>query len=280
MKNKTARRITRTKVVINVILSVLFLLPLYWTVVTALKGRQEIYETPPSLFPKKVSFDNFIRIFTLDDGLYRRYFYNTVIITVISVIAIVAVSALAGYGLSKLKLKGKGIMLMSIMAAIMIPFQALLNPLYITMSKLHLLNTMTSMILIYTAFRSPFCIFMMKLAFDMIPDSLLESAQLDGAGIFKVFWKICLPFTWPSLATCAVYAAYNTWNDYIVALVFGNSNTIKTFNVGLTNLSISEYGTDWGLLTASSLVGLIPILALFVFLQKYFIKGMLSGAVK
>lgn len=268
------------KIFINIIISFLFLLPLYWTIVTSVKGREEIYEVPPSIWPKMPSLDNYVRIFTLDDGLYRTYFFNTVIITVISVVVIVGVSTLAGYGLSKLKIKGKGLILACIMAAIMIPFQALLNPLYIIMAKMKLLNTMTSMILIYTTFRSPFCIYMMKIAFDMIPDSLLESARLDGAGSFRIFAKICLPFTLPSLATSAVYAAYNTWNDYLIALVFANSNAIKTFNVGLTNLSISEYGTDWGILTASSMVGLLPILVLFIFLQKYFIKGMLSGAIK
>ncbi|XCP86446.1 carbohydrate ABC transporter permease [Roseburia hominis] len=265
---------------INAVLGVVFILPLYWTIVTSLKDRTEIYGTPPSLFPKKPTLSNYIRIFTLEDGLYLGYFKNTVIITIITIIVIVVVSVLAGYGLSKLKLKGKGLMLASIMAAIMIPFQALLNPLYSTMSKLGLLNTMTSMVLIYATFHSPFCIYMMKNAFDMIPDSLLESAKLDGAGSFKVFLKICLPFTWSSVATIAVYAAYTTWNDYLIALVFGNSDAIKTFNVGLTNLAISQYGTDWGLLTSSSIVGLVPILIMFVFLQKYFIKGMLSGALK
>lgn len=265
---------------INTVLGIVFILPLYWTIVTSLKDRTEIYGTPPSLFPKKPTLSNYVRIFTLENGRYLGYFKNTVLITITTIIVIVGISILAGYGLSKLKLKGKGLMLASIMAAIMIPFQALLNPLYSTMAKLGLLNTMTSMVLIYATFHSPFCIYMMKNAFDMIPDSLLESAKLDGAGSFKVFMKICLPFTWSSVATIAVYAAYTTWNDYLIALVFGNSDAIKTFNVGLTNLAISQYGTDWGLLTSSSIIGLIPILIMFAFLQKYFIKGMLSGALK
>ena len=108
----------------------------------------------------------------------------------------------------------------------------------------------------------------------------MESAKLDGAGSFQVFLKICLPLTWSSVATIAVYSAYTTWNDYLIVLVFANSNTIKTFNVGLTNLAISVYGTDWGVLTAGSLVGMFPIMMMFLFLQKYFIKGMMSGALK
>lgn len=278
---KTAKDKPMTKKTwINAVLSIVFLLPLYWTLVTSLKGRTEIYGKPPTLFPKEITFENYLKIFFLDDGLYRGYFANTCVITVTTIIVIVSISVLAGYALSKLELKGKNIMLLCIMAAIMIPFQALMNPLYQTMAKLKLLNTVTSMVLIYATFHSPFCIYMMKNAFDMIPNSLLESAQLDGAGVFKIFWKICLPFTGPSVATIAVYAAYTTWNDYLIALVFGNSSTIKTFNVGLTNLAIGQYGTDWGLLTSSSILGLIPILIMFAFLQKYFIKGMLSGAIK
>ena len=273
------KRITN-KTWINTLVAVIFVLPLYWTAVTSLKGKTEIYGTPPTLIPKNPTLENYIKIFTLDEGLYRGYLWNSFVITGITICIVVFVSVLARYGFSKLHIKGKAILLLCILAAIMIPFQALLNPLYSIMSKLHLLNTVPSMVLIYATFQSPFCIYMMKNAFDMVPDSLLESAKLDGAGEFSIFAKICLPLTWPSVATIAVYAAYTTWNDYLIALVFANSNSIKTFNVGLTNLAIGQYGTDWGLLTSSSIIGLLPILILFVFLQKYFIKGMLSGALK
>ena len=265
---------------INALLAILFFLPLYWTIATSLKGKTEIYQTPPSLFPSSPTLENYIKIFTLDNGLYLGYLVNSFVITAVTILAVVLVSVLAGYGFSKLQLKGKKLLMACILAAIMIPFQALLNPLYSIMSRLHLLNTIPSMVLIYTTFQSPFCIYMMKNSFDMIPDSLLESARLDGAGAFSVFGRICLPLTWSSVATIAVYSAYTTWNDYLIALVFANSNSIKTFNVGLTNLAIGQYGTDWGLLTSSSIIGLTPILILFIFLQKYFIKGMLSGALK
>ena len=273
------KKVTK-KTWINSILAIIFFLPLYWTIVTSLKGRTEIYATPPSLFPQHPTFENYIKIFTLDDGLYLGYLINSLVITAITILVVVIISVLAGYGFSKLKLAGSKFFMICILAAIMITFQALLNPLYSIMSKLHLLNTIPSMVLIYATFQSPFCIYMMKNAFDMVPDSLLESAKLDGAGSFAIFSKICLPLTWSSMATIAVYSAYTTWNDYLIALVFANSNSIKTFNVGLTNLAIGQYGTDWGLLTSSSIIGLLPILILFVFLQKYFIKGMLSGALK
>ena len=175
------KRLTK-KTWMNTALAVIFFLPLYWTIVTSLKDKTEIYGTPPTLIPKHPTLANYIKIFTLDDGLYRGYLMNSFVITAITILLVVVVSVLAGYGFSKLQLRGKGFFLACILAAIMIPFQALLNPLYSIMSKLHLLNTVPSMVLIYATFQSPFCIYMMKNAFDMVPDSLLESAKLDGDG--------------------------------------------------------------------------------------------------
>jgi len=256
------------------------MLPLYWAAATSLKGKGEIYQVPPTLVPHIPSLENYVKIFTLENGIYLRYFMNSVMITICSILCTAVVSIAAGYGLSKLKLRGGKIMLACILAAIMIPFQTLLTPLYTIMAKLGLLNTRASLVLIYTTFHTPFCIYMMKNAFDTIPDGLLESAKLDGAGNLRIFLRICLPLTWSSVATIAVYSAYTTWNDYLIALVFANSNTIKTFNVGLTNLAIGYYGTDWGVLTAGSLMGMLPIMLMFLFLQKYFIRGMMSGALK
>lgn len=136
------------------------------------------------------------------------------------------------------------------------------------------------MVLIYATFQTPFAVYMMKNAFDMIPDELRDAARIDGAGEMKTFVKIMLPTTWTSVATIVIYSAYTTWNDYLIAVVFANNENIKTFNVGLTNMAIGQYGTEWGLLTAGSLIGLAPIMVLFIFLQKYFIKGMLGGAIK
>lgn len=273
------RQITK-KTWINIVLSLFFMLPLYWTAVTSLKGKEEIYQVPPSLVPHALSLENYAKIFTLEHGIYLKYFMNSVVITVCSILFTAVVSIVAGYGLSKLKLKGDKLMMTCILAAIMIPFQTLLTPLYTIMANLELLNTRASLVLIYTTFHTPFCIYMMKNTFDTIPDGLLESAKLDGAGDFRIFLNICLPLTWSSVATVVVYSAYTTWNDYIIALVFANSNTIKTFNVGLTNLAIGYYGTDWGVLTAGSLMGMLPIMLMFLFLQKYFVRGMMSGALK
>ncbi len=268
------------KIITNSILALIMLMPLYWTLITALKDKNEIYEQPPSLFPRSVSLENFREILTRNDGVYLTYLKNSVVTTALTMLLVAIVSLLAGYAFSKLKVVGKKIWLLLIIAALMIPFQTLMIPLYSIMSSLHLTNTRISMILIYATFQTPFAVYMMKNAFDMVPDGLRDAAKIDGAGEITVFWKVMMPTTWSSIATIFIYSAYTTWNDYLIAVVFANNETIKTFNVGLTNMAIGQYGTEWGLLTAGSLIGLAPIMLLFIFLQKYFIKGMLGGAIK
>ncbi|MCB7304357.1 carbohydrate ABC transporter permease [Bariatricus massiliensis] len=268
------------KIIANTILSLIILMPLYWTFITSVKGKNEIYQQPPQLLPKGINWTNYKEILLKNDGVFLGYLKNSVVTTLLTMILVAAVSLLAGYALSKMQVKGKKIVMLLIISALMIPFQTLMIPLYSVMANLGLTNSRLSMILIYATFQTPFAIYMMKNAFDAIPDGLREAAQIDGAGDIRIFFKIMMPTTWASIATIFIYSAYTTWNDYLIAVVFANNDSIKTFNVGLTNLAIGQYGTEWGLLTAGSIIGLAPIMLLFIFLQKYFIKGMLGGAMK
>lgn len=271
---------SRGKIAANIILALIILLPMYWTFITSVKGKSDIYSQPPKLFPKHFSGVNYREILFKNDGVFLQYLKNSVLTTLFTMLLVAAVSLLAGYALSKMYVKGKKIVMLLILSALMIPFQTLMIPLYSIMSNLGITNTRLAMVLIYATFQTPFAIYMMKNAFDTIPDGLREAAQIDGASDMRVFLKIMLPITWSSIATIFIYSAYTTWNDYLIAVVFANNDKIKTFNVGLTNLAIGQYGTEWGLLTAGSIIGLAPILLLFIFMQKYFIKGILGGAIK
>ena len=268
------------RIVTNGILGLIMLLPLYWTFITSVKGKEEIYRQPPELFPRKVSWESYHEILFKNDGVFLRYLKNSIVTTLLTMILVAVISLLAGYAFSKLQIIGKKVLLLLILSALMIPFQTLMIPLYSIMSGLHLTNSRIAMILIYATFQTPFAVYMMKNAFDMIPEGLRDAARIDGAGEMRIFLEIMLPTTWSSIATIFIYSAYTTWNDYLIAVVFANNESIKTFNVGLTNMAIGQYGTEWGLLTSGSLIGLAPIMILFIFLQKYFIKGMLGGAIK
>ncbi len=268
------------KYLFNIVLSVLFLLPFAWTLSTSLKKSKEIIKTPPEWIPSSITFEHYQEIWGMNNGLFQTYLFNTIVLTIISVLLIVLVGGLAGYGFSKLEIPFSKIFLLLILIALMIPFQTLLIPLFSIMKSLNLLNTYLALIIIYVTFHLPVAVFMMLNSFDAVPDAIRESALIDGAGEFQIFFKLMIPLAWPGLATVAIHSAYTTWNDYIVALVFTTTDDMRTLNIGLTNMAIGQYGNDWGLLTSGSIINFLPMIILFVFLQRFFISGLTNGAVK
>lgn len=263
----------------NILLALVFLLPMYWTFISSVKGKGEIYASPPTLFPHTFTWDNYAKLFTAQGGAYLDCFFHSVVIDLSTVLLVAVICVLAGFAFSKLELIGKRLWMTLILFTIMVPFQALMVPLYNTMSGLKLLNSLPCMVLIYATYQSPFCVYMMKNTFDMVPDALKEAAYIDGAGSLTIFFKVYLPLAMPGVVTTIVYTAYTTWNDYLIALTFGGT-AWKTFNVAIADLANMSDVLDWGMMTSGSIVSLLPIMALFLGLQKYFIKGMMSGAVK
>jgi len=264
----------------NIMFTVIFMVPFLWAISTSLKLPQNITKLPPRWIPNILSFKNYHTIWNINDGIFSTYFMNSIIITACTVLLVVSISAFAGYGFSKLKIPFKSVFFIMILATLMVPFQALLIPLYSIMKNLGLLNTRMALIITYITFQLPFGVFMLTNSFNAIPDSIRESALIDGAGEIRTFFKVLLPLIFPGIATVAIYAAYTTWNDFIIALVLTTSNEIRTLTVGLNNLAVGDYGTSWGLLTSGSIVSFIPMILLYVFLQRYFISGLTSGAVK
>src|SRR5699024_1921424 len=238
---------------INIIVSVFFLLPILWILSTSLKSEADITENPTKWIPESLTLENFKAIFNIRDGDFGTYFLNTVVITLITVLIVIIISSLAGYGFSKLDIPLKNLFLLLILSTMMIPFHGLLIPLFNIMKSFNILNTHAALILIYVTFQLPFCVYMLKNTFDAIPESIRESAMIDGSSEIRVFLKIILPLAWPGIATVAIFSAYTTWNDFIIALVFVNSNNLLTLNVGLTNLAVGQYGTKWGLLASGSI---------------------------
>ncbi|GIN59703.1 ABC transporter permease [Lederbergia ruris] len=270
----------KVKFVLNIMAASFFLLPFFWIVSTSLKKASDITSYPPKWIPTKFTFENYSNIFQIEGGKFSLFITNSIILTISTVLVVILVGALAGYGLSKLNIPLKNVIMTLIVITLMIPFHGLLIPLFSIMNDLNLMNTHMALVLVYVTFQLPFAVFMLKNSFDSIPSSLREAAMIDGSSEFQNFFKVSLPLVWPGLATVAIFSAYTTWNDFLIALVFANSQNMRTLNVGLTNMAIGQYGTDWGLLSAGSIISFIPIILLFLFLQKYFISGLTSGAVK
>lgn len=265
---------------INTLVAVLFLLPFLWTLSTSLKKPEDIVSYPPKWIPPAFTLEHYRAIWSAGNGAFVDYFANSVILTVFTAAFVVVVGALAGYGFAKLDIPFRGVIFVLILTALMVPFHTLLIPLFSLMRTLNLLNTHAALILIYTTFQLPFAVFMMTNAFEAVPSALREAALTDGSNEFGTFFRIMLPIAWPGLATVAIFSAYTTWNDFIVNLVFTTSEDMRTLNVGLTNFAIGQYQTDWGLLTSGAMVSSLPIMILFIFLQRYFISGLTGGAVK
>ena len=281
---KPARRADRDRgkagtIAANILLALVFLAPLYWTFISSVKNKSEIYASPPALFPHAFTWENYTNLFTAQNGAYLNCFLHSVVIDPCTVLLVTVICVLSGFAFSKLELIGKRLWLTLILFTIMVPFQALMVPLYSTMSGLKLLNSLPCMVLIYATYQSPFCVYMMKNTFDMVPNALKEAATIDGAGSLMIFFKVYLPLAMPGVVTTIVYTAYTTWNDYLIALTFGGT-AWKTFNVAIADLANMSDVLDWGMMTSGSIISLLPIMALFLGLQKYFIKGMMSGAVK
>jgi multiple sugar transport system permease protein len=266
--------------VLNVILSILFLGPFVWTLVTSIKPTDQILTYPPQLIPRSVTLEHYKTVLTVNDGLFLQYALNSLLVTVFTISLVLIASSLAGYAFANLKFRGINLIFIALLAIMMVPVQSLLIPLYGLMRNLGLLDTYWGLVLVYSTFQLPFCVFMMRNTFSSLPLSLRESALLDGCTELKVFTRIYLPLALPGLATVLVYSFMHTWNEFLVALIFNSKESIQTLQVGLTNFYLSRYRTSWEMITSGSIITMIPVMLVFIFLQRYFVQGLTAGAIK
>ena len=264
----------------NIGLTVLFLAPFYWALISSLKPYNEILKYPPSFFPTHISIESYKDLFTAGEGVFVFFAKNSLIVSSLTIFVVCLISIPAGYAFSKLKFPGINILFLAVLSIIMVPFQALLIPLYTLIHQMKLLDTHLALILIYSTFFMPFGVFMMRNSFDSIPNSIRESALIDGASELKVMIQIFLPLAWPGIVTTIIYVFMQSWNDFIIALIFTSSKSSITLQVGLMNFATARFYMNWGMINAGSIITMLPILILFIVLQKYFIKGMLAGSIK
>lgn len=265
---------------VNTLLAIAFLAPILWTLMTSLKPTHQILTYPPQFLPEQFTLEHYRTILTVNSGEFLRYVINSLIVTSGTILVVVLVSSLAGYAFAYLRFPGINIFFVSILATMMVPFQSLLIPLYGFMQKMGLLNSYLGLILIYSTFQLPFCVFMMRNSFASLPPSLRESALLDGCTEAQVFGKIYLPLSLPGFATVLVYSFMTSWNEFLMALTFNSNAKVQTLQVGLTNYYLSRYRTSWEMITSGSMITMIPVLIVFFALQRYYVRGLTSGAVK
>jgi putative chitobiose transport system permease protein len=268
--------------IILIFVCILCLLPFLWLTSTALKGAGEnIFAYPPVFIPEDFTFENFKMVLILVPIV--GYALNSFIVASFTVVLNLIFSALAAYPLARMNFKGKNIIFFGILATIMVPFQAIMLPIYIITLKLNLvdsygnLNGYLGLILPFAV--NAFGIFLLRQAFLAVPRELEESAVIDGCNSLQIFFKVLLPLIKPSLAVLAIFIFIGSWGEFLWPSIILTKDSLYTLPVGINDLQ-GAFSANYRLIAAGSIVSIIPIVIFFLSLQKYFIQGSTEGAVK
>lgn len=268
--------------IILILVSIISIFPFIWLLSTSLKGGGEnIFAYPPTIIPKDFTLDNYIGVWHRVDLM--RYFINSMIVAGATVVLNLILSSLAAYPLARMEFKGKKITFFAILATIMIPFQAIMLPVYLITLKLHLVDSYGDVFgfigLVMPFAVSAFGIFLMRQAFLAIPREMEEAAIVDGCNVFQVFWKVLLPMVKPSLAVLAIFTFIGSWGEFLWPSIVLTKEAMYTLPVGVNNLQ-GMFSSNWRYIAAGSIISTIPIIIFFLCMQKYFISGENEGAVK
>lgn len=265
----------RYAVLLGTILLTIF--PLVWLVLTSLRGSADIFAMPVRVFPESVTFGQYIAVFSqygLDD-----YLWNTVIVSVATVVLVILLGVPCAYAMSRFRLPGARVVLTVLLIMRMIPVVALAIPLFAVFASIGLLDTLTALVLTHTAAKLPVAIWLLMGFIQDVPREIEESAQIDGAGTLRLLVQIVSPLIAPGIGATAVITFLFTWNDLLVALTLSSSEAAQTLPVGLTNF-VSQFGIDWGAMSAAGVLMVIPTLIFVWFAQGLLVKGLMSGAVR
>jgi multiple sugar transport system permease protein len=253
----------------------LSLLPLAWMVAVSFMPANEANQFPPPLLPGNPTFEHYRRLFTRLD--VTRYLFNsTLLATSITLISLL-LNSMAGYAFAKLCFKGRDRLFQLLLAAMVIPAQVTMLPLFLMLKEFHLVNSFGGVII--PGMASIFGIFLIRQYALSIPDSLLDAARIDGAGEFRIYWSLVLPLCKPILITLAIFTFMGTWNDFMWPLIVLTDNDLYTLPVALANL-IGEHVQDTELMMAGAVLTVLPVMLVFLILQRYYLSGLMLGSVK
>ena len=251
--------------------------PILWAVSTSLKPESEVLMYPPSFIPLTLTFENYYKV--LFQSNYPVYFCNTILVTAITMLAAVMISSHAAYAFARLKFRFSDAIMFAVLMTAMIPAVAQLSPLYVLSVKTGLYNTKLVLILIYAAWRTPIMTWLLKGFFEQTPKEIEEAAVMDGCSRIKIFYQMVLPMSKPGIASVALLSAVFVWNDYLVSSSFVSSEQNRMLSIGIYNY-VTAYGTMYGQLMGGVCMAIVPIVILFICLQKQFVAGLTAGAVK
>ncbi len=270
----------------NVLLSILavlllcvLLFPVFWIVVTSLKTEQEIFQVPPTIIPKKLNVSSYAA--QVENGDFNMFhsFFNSFVISMGAMVISVLLAVPASYGIAKYKFKGRKMMLLGFLVTQMLPVAVLLTPMFMLFKGMHVYNTPIAAIIADATIGIPFSILILKNYFASIPKELEEAAYIDGCNRFTAFIRVLIPVAKPGVMVCAIFSFLYAWGDLAYGMTFIIDQQKRPITAGIFNF-MGQYGTKWSYLTAFAVVTIIPVALIFIFMQKYIISGMTSGAVK
>jgi multiple sugar transport system permease protein len=261
--------------VLLIIGALIALLPMLWMLSASFMPTGEASTYPPHLMPSRITFDHYRDLFTrLNLG---RYLFNSALIAVVVTAVSLVINSLAGYAFAKLRFRGRDRAFRILSLGLVLPVQVAMLPLFLLMKNLHLINTYWGVII--PGMASIFGIFLIRQYALSIPDDMLDAARIDGASELRIYWSVVVPGILPILATLAIWTFLATWNDFMWPLIVLSDEAHYTLPVALANLS-GEHVMDTELMMAGSVLTVIPVLAVFLFLQRYYIQGVMAGSVK
>jgi raffinose/stachyose/melibiose transport system permease protein len=256
--------------------TVLIFYPLFNMVVSSFKTTREIFQNPFA-FPAKPAADNY-RVVWVDKG-FGRYFANSLVVTFAAMTFVLLFGSMAAYGVSRYDYRLRTLVYMLFLSGIMLPLKAAVIPLFLLIKRLGLMDTRASIILIFIAMGLPSTVFILSGFMKSIPVDMEHAARIDGCSDWSIYRRIVMPVAAPAIALVTIYNAVPLWNDFFFPLVFLQSDRLKTLPVGLSSF-FGQYSTNWSLLFTGLSIAILPMLALYLFMSRYFIRGMTAGAIK
>jgi multiple sugar transport system permease protein len=264
----------------GILISAVFVVPLLWEVFRSLQPESAVSASPSAKTFSHLTFGNYQVLLSGQDDILRNV-TNSLIVAVAAALLTAVVSMLAGYGFAMFRFRGTNFAFGLVLLAFMIPFQAVLTPLFLEMHFLGLLNNLAGLVLFYTTFNLPVGVYVMRNSFLQVPGELVDAARVDGASVMRTLLSVYRPLIMPGIATAALYAFLFSWTEFLGALSFLTNDKLFTLPVALSNVETGTYGAvNYGLLLAGAVIAMIPCVIVYVALQRYYVRGLVSGALK
>ena len=257
------------------VLAFVFLFPIVWVMISSFKPAGELFTWPPTLWPNNPTLDNYVGAFAR--GNFGWYFRNTTFVTVVATLLTIIINVMSGYVFAKYKFRFQGILFAMVLATLMVPLEVIMIPIFRVIVATNLFNSLWGLII--PAVASPTSVFLVRQYYKSIPDEFMEAARIDGASEFGIFLRVMVPMAKPIIAVLGIISFMWRWNDFLWPMLVIQSRHLFTIQLALANYS-GEFNVDWNSLLAMSSISMIPVIVVFVILQKHIIGGIITGGVK